>query len=130
MKPEILIIDDDLNFIETLKDGLKIKCPDARIIVAKSALTALEILSKNLPSIIILDIQLPDMHGFEFLRILKESSRLKTTPVIFVSAKYTEPADRTEAILMGASSFFSKPVDIEELFEEIKYILDKNRKSL
>ena len=46
-------------------------------------------------------------------------------PVIFISARYTEPADRSEAMLAGAGAFFSKPVDVEELWKEMKYLLGR-----
>lgn len=123
----ILIVDDDKNFIETLEDGLKLKNVDAVIRVAKSAREALDELAVEVPSVIILDIQLPDMHGVEFLRVIRESARLKTVPVVFISAKYTEPADRSEAMLAGAAAFFSKPIDIEELWKELRYLLDKKK---
>jgi DNA-binding response OmpR family regulator len=125
MPMKILIVDDDKNFIETLEDGLKLKNVDAEIAVAKSAREALNALAASVPSVIILDIQLPDMHGIEFLRVLRESSRLKKVPVVFISAKYTEPADRSEAMLAGAGAFFSKPIDIEELWKELKYLLSR-----
>lgn len=127
MPMTILIVDDDNNFIETLRDGLKLKNADIDVAVAASAREALDALAKAVPSAIILDIQLPDMHGVEFLRVLRESARLKTVPVVFISAKYTEPADRSEAMLAGAGAFFSKPVDIDELWKELRYLLDKKK---
>jgi DNA-binding response OmpR family regulator len=123
----LLIVDDDKNFIETLEDGLRLKNVDAEITVAKSAHEAIDVLAKTVPSLIILDVQLPDMHGVEFMRTIREAARLKSVPVIFISAKYTEPADRSEAMLAGGGSFFSKPVDIDELWSEIKYLLDKKK---
>jgi len=127
MKMHILIVDDDRNFIDTLEDGLKLKNVEAEITVAKSAHEAIDVLSKTIPSLIILDVQLPDMHGVEFMRTIKDTERLKSVPVIFISAKYTEPADRSEAMLAGGGSFFSKPVGIDELWTEIKYLLDKKK---
>ena len=125
MAMDILIVDDDKNFIDTLEDGLKLKNVEAGVRVAKSAREALNELSAAVPSLIILDIQLPDMHGIEFLRVIRESSRLKKVPVIFISAKYTEPADRSEAMLAGAGAFFSKPIDIDELWKELQYLLGR-----
>lgn len=127
MKMHILIVDDDKNFIDTLEDGLKLKNVDVEITVAESAREAIEALAASVPSLIILDVQLPDMHGVEFMRTIKDTARLKNVPVIFISAKYTEPADRSEAMLAGGGSFFSKPVDIDELWTEIKYLLDKKK---
>ncbi|HNT97645.1 MAG TPA: response regulator [Elusimicrobiales bacterium] len=125
MPIKLLIVDDDRNFIETLEDGLRLKQVDAEIKVAKSAREGLDALAGTKPSLIILDVQLPDMHGIEFMKIIKDSDRLKDVPVIFISAKYTEPADRAEAVLGGAASFFSKPIDIDELWKEIRYLLDR-----
>jgi DNA-binding response OmpR family regulator len=122
---KILIVDDDKNFIETLRDSLKEKDIDAEIVVSTSAKATFDILSNMTPDVIILDIQLEDMHGFEFLKIIKNTKRLVDTPVIFISAKYTEPMDRTNALLNGAKAFFSKPVDIEDLWNEIKYLISK-----
>ncbi|PIU18171.1 MAG: DNA-binding response regulator, partial [Elusimicrobia bacterium CG08_land_8_20_14_0_20_59_10] len=62
MKMHILIVDDDKNFIDTLEDGLKLKNVDVEITVAESAREAIEALAKAVPSLIILDVQLPDMH--------------------------------------------------------------------
>ncbi len=125
MPVSILIVDDDKNFIETLEDGLKLKNVDAKVRVARSAREALDALAAETPSVIILDIQLPDIHGIEFLRVIRESPKLKQVPVIFISAKYTEPADRSEAMLAGAGAFFSKPIDIDELWKELRYLLGR-----
>ena len=127
MKISVLIVDDDENFIDTLKDGMKLKEPEAEISVARSAREALDALSGFVPSVIVLDVQLPDIHGVEFLRVLRDSPKLKKIPVIFISAKYTEPADRSEAMLAGAEAFFSKPISIEELWAEINYLLGKKK---
>ncbi|MEA3307625.1 MAG: response regulator [Elusimicrobiota bacterium] len=125
MMIKILIVDDDENFIDTLDDSFKMKDMSAEVAVAQSAKEGLDSLAKSIPSIIVLDVQLPDMHGIEFLKIIKESKKFKDVPVIFISAKYTEPSDRADAMLNGASSFFSKPVDVDVLWTEIKYLLDK-----
>ena len=127
MKISVLIVDDDENFIDTLKDGMKLKESEAEISVARSAREALDALCKFVPSVIVLDVQLPDIHGVEFLRVLRDSPKLKKIPVIFISAKYTEPADRSEAMLAGAEAFFSKPISIEELWAEINYLLGKKK---
>lgn len=127
MNFKILIIDDDRNFIETLNDSLKEKDIRAEITVASSAKESFEILGKYIPDIVILDVQLGDMNGVEFMKAMKMSNRLKDVPVILISAKYTEPADRANAMLNGAKAFFSKPVDIEELWKEIiYYVKNKN----
>ncbi len=123
MSISIFVVDDDEHFTETLRDSFATKGVDVKS--AGTGAQALKLLEENQPSIILLDIQLPDMHGFELCRILKKSSRLKKVPIILLSAKYTEPADRAEGMLAGADTFISKPAKIEVLWEEIKYLLDK-----
>ena len=121
---KILIVDDDKNFIDTLKDNFKMKEVDAQVRVADTAKKGMDMLKDIKPSVIILDVQLPDMHGLQFLKIIKASKKFNDIPVIFISAKYTEPSDRAEAMLQGAASFFSKPVSVDEIWREIEYLLD------
>ncbi|MFH1618666.1 MAG: response regulator [bacterium] len=123
MTQTILMVDDDKQFIETLKDNLVLK--GVEVATANSGNEALSVLEKITPAIILLDVQLPDMNGFELCRILKKSVRLKRVPIILLSAKYTEPADRTEGMLSGADSFISKPLGMDVLWDEVKYLLDK-----
>jgi DNA-binding response OmpR family regulator len=127
MSITVLIVDDDRNFTDSLADGLRLKHPEAGVLLAKSAREALEVLSREVPTAVILDVQLPDMHGVELLRVIRESARLKKVPVVFISARYTEPADRSEAMLAGASAFFSKPVDLERLWKELRYLIDRKK---
>jgi len=119
----VLIVDDDLNFSETLMDALTLQ--KIKAYTAGSGTEALKKLTQIEPSIILLDVQLPDIHGFELCRILKRSDRHKNIPVVFLSAKFTEPADRVEGLLAGADAYLSKPVSLEALWEEVHYLLDK-----
>ncbi|MCX7641389.1 MAG: response regulator [Elusimicrobiales bacterium] len=123
---KILIIDDDKNFIDTLKDSLKEKILDAfEIYTFNNVKDAFIFISSNTVDLIILDIHLEGMHGFEFLDIIKKNPRFSSIPVIMMSAKYIEPLDRIKAINMGASSYFTKPVDLEKLCVEIKEMIKR-----
>lgn len=124
-KTSILIVDDDGHFRETLSDALSLRKLDVQS--ATSGAEALKSLEKSTPSLILLDVQLPDIHGFDLCRILKRSTRLRGVPVVFLSAKYTEPVDRAEGLLAGADAFLSKPVSLEALWEEVRYLLDKKQ---
>lgn len=119
----ILVVDDDGHFRETLTDALSLK--SFRIHTAESGTGALKTLEDVTPSLIVLDVQLPDMHGFELCRMLKKSTRLKDVPIVFLSAKYVEPADRAEGLLAGADAYLSKPVNLEALWDEVRYLLQK-----
>jgi DNA-binding response OmpR family regulator len=77
------------------------------------------------PSVIVLDVQLPDMHGFELCRQIKRIAALAEVPVIMLSAAtmYNDPRDRVEGMLAGASSFMTKPVTMDQLWSEIESLL-------
>jgi DNA-binding response OmpR family regulator len=78
-----------------------------------------------LPSLIVLDVQLPDTHGFELCRAIRRSPRTRDIPVVLLSGRYTEAADRAEGLLTGAAAYLSKPVSPETLWEEVSYLLDR-----
>lgn len=123
-KTSLLIVEDDPLFRETLVDAMGLKKIDARGVA--SAAEALKLLESYTPSIILMDVQLPDMHGFDLCRRLKRSERWSRLPIVLLSARYTEPADRAEGLLAGAEAYLSKPVNLEALWDEVSYLLDKN----
>ncbi|MCX7641705.1 MAG: response regulator [Elusimicrobiales bacterium] len=123
---KILIIDDDRNFIDTLKDSLKEKIHNKIDVYAfDNVKDALVFIASNDIDLIILDVHLEGIHGFEFLNIIKKNPKFSSIPVIMMSARYVEPLDRIKAVNMGASSYFAKPVDIEKLCFEIKTYVEK-----
>ncbi len=119
----ILVVEDDIHFRETLIDAMALK--NVRVSGVASGEGALKAVLSDPPSLILMDVQLPDTHGFDLCRALKQTGRLKNVPVIFLSARYTEPADRAEGLLAGADAYLSKPVNLESLWEEVRYLLDK-----
>lgn len=127
-QPSVLIVDDDGNFRETLKDALSLREVDVHIV--DSAQEAIRKLDQVTPDLVLLDVQLPDIHGYELCKLLKRSKKLKSVPVVFISAKYTEPADREEGHMAGGQAFFSKPVNLEALWEEVNYLLDKSSRHI
>lgn len=76
----------------------------------------------NVPDLIILDMQMPRIDGFQFLKILKRSGILKSIPVIVVSGNESE-LDKQACIALGAEYFFPKPFDPKELLNKIGGIL-------
>lgn len=119
----IFIIEDDRHFRETFIDVMSL-----RGVEANGAGTAAEGLAtlcamRRPPAVIVLDVKLPDAHGFELCRRIKRLPALKDVPVIFVSA--ATAADRAEGLLAGASLYLSKPVTIERLWKEIETLLKR-----
>jgi len=119
----ILVVDDDDNFRETLSDAMALK--GVPVDGAGSCEAASRQLLDNRPSLILLDVQLPDTNGLEFCRTLKQDERYQDVPVVLLSARYTEPADRAEGMLAGAASYLSKPLSLDCLWDEVSYLLDR-----
>ena len=121
----IYIIEDDFHFRETFIDVMSLRGVQAQ--GAGSGFEGLNALREGRPSVIVLDVQLPDMHGFELCRRIKRQEAFKNTPVILLSAstQYSDPRDRVEGLLAGASAFLSKPITMERLWVEIEALLKR-----
>jgi len=102
---KILIIDDEKMNIIALAHFLK---PDYDIIVSTESLTALETAEKHLPDIILLDIIMPEMDGFEVIAKFKKSETVKDIPVIFITGLNNE-VDEEKGIELGAADYITKP---------------------
>ena len=119
----IFIIEDDELFRETFIDAMSLQ--GVKVDGARSGAEAIRLLHKQQPSVIIIDVQLPDIHGFELCRLLRRSDRLKSVPIVFLSAvaHYNDPRDRAEGLLSGAALFLPKPISMEKLWAELGQLL-------
>ena len=115
-KKRVLLVDDDDKILRFL--ALKLKLFGYDLVTASNGQEALDMLGSSKPDIIVLDILMPVMDGFEMLEKLRSFSRL---PVIVLSAK-GDNADH--ALQLGANDFMSKPFKPEELVERIEANLD------
>ena len=116
MKKKILIVDDELTTCVLLENFLK---SDYEVIRATSGVKALNILTKLIPDLIVSDIQMPNMNGFELLREIRLIGFFKHTPIIMLSSK-TESKERIKCYQMGAQDYLMKPFNPIELKEVIK----------
>jgi len=117
---QILIVDDAPENIQILGEVLK----DYRKIVATNGKRALEIINGGkIPDLILLDIMMPEMDGYEVCRILKTQPHTKDIPVIFITAK-TEVEDETHGLQLGAVDFISKPISPPVVLARIKNHLE------
>ena len=111
-KDTILIVDDlDVNImlLEEILDSLGYKTKSAM-----SAVEATDILNHELPSMVLLDIMMPDINGYEFCQMLKENPHTRDIPVIFVSAAEGND-EREKAFEIGGVDFVKKPFDVTEI---------------
>lgn len=111
-KSRLLIVEDDLDITRMLTAYFSGQNFDVE--VANRGAEALEKTRRSLPDLIVLDIVLPDIDGYEVCRSLRKSTRTSHIPVIFLTQK-DERGDRLQGLELGADDYITKPFDIEEL---------------
>jgi signal transduction histidine kinase len=124
-KPKVLVVDDTEDNLDLLEFALRKRPLD--MLRASSGKECLEIATKQNPDIILLDIQMPEMDGFETLKRLQANPKTKRIPVVFLTAAKKDPKSIEEGLLMGASEYLTKPIDIEELLVRVRSILKITR---
>ena len=112
----ILIVDDTLKNVQVL--GTILRKENYQINVAQNGLQALEMVEKVKPDLILLDVMMPELDGFETCKRLKTSSDTKDIPVIFLTAK-TETDDLVRGFEVGAVDYVTKPFNPYELLERV-----------
>ena len=116
----IIIVDDDMTCLEI---GRKLLKGFYRVYPAPSGLKLFEILENVTPDLILLDIDMPDMNGYEVIRKLKAGSRFADIPVVFLTAKSDEESEMT-GFDLGAVEFVSKPFSGPVLLKRISHQLN------
>ncbi|MCX4326996.1 MAG: response regulator transcription factor [Lachnospiraceae bacterium] len=116
-KQKILIVDDDENIAELISLYLTKECFDTRI--ANDGEAALAAVKSYMPGLVLLDIMLPGIDGYEVLREIRKSSSL---PVILLSAK-GETFDKVLGLELGADDYIMKPFDSKEMVARVKAVL-------
>src|SRR4030042_6115531 len=122
-KKKLLIIDDNNEFVYLLTRQLNKRLPDINIITENSGLKAVEKTEEELPDIILLDIKLPGLDGYEVTQKLKMNSKTNTIPIIMLTAIKKAQDIYTKAVECGADFFLSKPVEPVELIAQINTLL-------
>lgn len=123
-KKEILIVEDDKNISKLIKFNLEKEGFDA--FAVPNGEEALEHLKRFFPDLIILDIMLPKINGFDVCRSIKQDPKLKNIPVIMVTAK-GEEVDRVVGLELGADDYIVKPFSPRELVLRVKAILKRGK---
>lgn len=113
----ILVVDDEPANLSLLKETLS--CAGFKVRVVTSGLKALEITQKYLPALILLDVAMPDMDGFETCQALKSNPKTEHIPVIFATAS-TETSQKIKGFTLGAVDYITKPFQVEEVVARVK----------
>ena len=125
-QPKVIIVDDDRDTREMLTLALELE--GFEVAQAANGLRLISILHVDRPDVILLDVMMSWIDGFELCRSIKKNDEFRDIPVIFVSAKKTPEAVR-EGMEAGAVDYFSKPVDVEKLVRRIEQLLEERRRA-
>ena len=120
MPQRILIVDDDLKITRLLRASLE--QAGYRVFIASNGETALHILRRERPDLVVLDLMLPDRDGWDVTRIVRHDTTLADTPIIMLSAR-VEPHDRIVGLELDADDYVTKPFHPAELLARIRAVL-------
>ncbi len=113
----LLLIDDDPNLILLVKDYLEFR--GYEVITAENGREALEVLENDVPDMIVCDVMMPEMDGYDFVSNIREDERTSWIPVLFLSAK-GQAQDRVKGLNIGADVYMVKPFEPEELVAQVE----------
>jgi two-component system, chemotaxis family, chemotaxis protein CheY len=118
----ILIVDDSPTIRRMVTASLQ-SLDDVAFEEASNGLEAIELLARDKPNLMVLDLNMPDMHGLEVLQFVRAHKQYRQTPVIVLTTKYDD-ASRKAAMDNGASRYLTKPFDPAVLREQVLSLLE------
>lgn len=121
-KPLILIVDDEIGVRELLTDALRIAGLDT--IEAKDGMSALAVMRKQKPDLLIIDVNMPIMDGFDLLERVREGKN--SVPALMLTAR-ADRGDVARGLRLGADDYVTKPFGLEELLLRVRAILRRSR---
>ncbi len=116
MNRKILIVDDEPNIVMTLEYSLKKM--NFEVFIARDGSEALEILKHVVPDVILLDIMMPNIDGYQTIKLIKENKDFANIKIVFLSAKNRE-ADIKKGFEYGADKYLVKPFSVKKVIAEI-----------
>jgi signal transduction histidine kinase len=131
---QVLIVDDVPSNLFTLRALLEEHFEEIEIIEANSGIEALEVLMRESIDLIILDIQMPEMDGFQTAKLIRSRKKTRNIPIVFLTAAYKSEEFKEKGFSLGATDYLTKPIDDYQLTSRINaYLsiikLEKNHKS-
>jgi CheY-like chemotaxis protein len=123
--PKILVVDDEQHIVMILKDSLEFS--GFQVVTAADGVEALQVFEKENPELVVLDIGMPKLDGWEVCRRLKTDPKTRDVPVIILTA-YAQTSDQRKGVQLGADRFITKPCDLTYLVEEINMLLAQRKK--
>ncbi|MBF0483279.1 MAG: response regulator [Candidatus Omnitrophica bacterium] len=120
IRKKILVVDDDRIVLKILESRLTENGYD--VTVSEYAAEGLEIVFKKKPDLIILDVMMPIINGYNFCKLLKSELKEITLPIIFLTSR-SEEEDERIGYEMGADAYMSKPVEMNVLLDKIRNLI-------
>ena len=118
---KVLVIDDEVDFLSFVKETLEIR--GIEVVTASNAIAAgIELASKP-PSLILMDLKMPGIDGFQACEAIKKNPVTKNIPIIAVTA-LSDDSYKKRACKLGIVEYFVKPVDVEKLINKVRELLD------
>ena len=121
MNKKILIVDDEPNIVMTLEYAFKKQ--NFEVFIARDGGEALQIIETSLPDVVLLDIMMPKVDGYQTLKRIKENALLKNTKVVFLTAK-NKASDIEKGKNLGADKYLTKPFSIKKIVSEINELFN------
>jgi len=121
MNKKILIVDDEPNIVMTLEYTFKKQ--NFEVFIARDGREALDLLEKYKPDVVLLDIMMPDVDGYQTLAHIKTTASLKETKVVFLTAK-NKASDIEKGLKLGADKYLTKPFSVKKIVTEILELLN------
>ncbi len=122
--PRILVVDDDHEIVRLLRAYLE--QANFHVLIANDGKTALHMLRSERPSLMLLDLMLPDQDGWDITRIVRSDPRLNSLPIIMLTAR-VEDTDKIIGLELGADDYVTKPFNPREVVARVRSILRRSQ---
>lgn len=119
-KQKILLVDDEKDLVELL--SIRLEEAGFEVITSLDGHEGLEKAKREKPDLIILDIMMPKMDGYQFCRLLKFDRQFEKIPILMLTAR-TQEQDRKTGLTVGADAYITKPYSLPELLNKIRSLL-------
>jgi chemosensory pili system protein ChpA (sensor histidine kinase/response regulator) len=126
-RPLALVVDDSITVRRVTERVLQRS--GMRVVTAKDGLDAISVLQDHKPDIILLDIEMPRMDGYEFASHVRNDDRVADVPIIMITSRVGDK-HRARAIELGVNDYLGKPYQDAQLLDAIQRLLEENGKSL
>jgi DNA-binding response OmpR family regulator len=121
---DILLVDDDEIIVSTLERCLRRENFSVKSV--HSGMQALQLVKRQMPKLILMDVMMPGMDGYEVCRAMREEKKLENVPIIFLTAKTTE-SDHITGFKAGGDDYVNKPFNPEELILRVRAVLKRTQ---